>query len=261
MNSVQTVINGVLTNYEVINPKVKSPVILLHGWGQNASFWLPLAKLLSKNHCYYLLDLPGFGGTKNLAPNSNVPEYTAFVKNFTDKLKLKNFVLLGHSFGGHVACDFAIKHPGLVCRLILVDAALIRIRSLLTKTKIFIAKIFKPIKLIIPISLISQIHEKIAHDYSHSNDYQKSVLRQIINYDLSPKLHLIKVPTEIIWGSEDKVIPYVGKYLTENISDARLHVIYGAGHSPHLTHPQKLAEILKNILSNSSNLTNLTKND
>ncbi|MBI2310329.1 alpha/beta hydrolase [Candidatus Collierbacteria bacterium] len=245
---MQTVINGVLTNYEAVNPKAKSHVVILHGWRQNASLWLPVAKLLSEDHCYYLLDLPGFGGTKNLAANSNVPEYTTFVRDFTDKLKLKNFVLLGHSFGGQVACDFALKYPKLVSRLVLVDAAVIRHETPTTTLIKSLAKLFKPISQILPISLINQIHEKIAHDYSHSNDYQKSVLRQIINYDLSSELHLIKVPTEIVWGSEDKVIPYVGKYLVENISDARLHVIYGCGHSPHLTHPQKLADILCKIL-------------
>ncbi|MBI2325970.1 alpha/beta hydrolase [Candidatus Collierbacteria bacterium] len=245
---MQTVTNGVLTNYEVVNPKAKSRVVILHGWRQNAALWLPLVKLLSEDNCYYLLDLPGFGGTGDLAANSNVPEYTTFVKNFTDKLKLKNFVLLGHSFGGQVASDFAIKYPKLVNRLVLVDAAVIRHETPITTLIKSLAKFFKPISQILPISLISQIHEKIAHDYSHSNDYQKSVLRQIINYDLSPKLHLIKVSTEIIWGSKDKVIPYVGKYLVENIPDARLHVIYGTGHSPHLTHPQKLADILCKIL-------------
>lgn len=253
---MQTVINGVLTNYEVVNPKAKNTVLLLHGWGQNASLWLPLAKLLRNDYRYLLLDLPGFGGTKGLKSNSDVPEYTQFIKDFIDKLKLKDFILIGHSFGGQVACDFTIKYPELISHLILVDAPIIRTRGLLTKVKIFIAKIFKPIKQIVPISLVSQIHEKIAHDYSHSDDYQKSVLRQILKYNLGTKLHLIKVPTEIIWGSEDKVIPYVGKYLVENISDARLHVIYGCGHLPHLTHVNKTAQILNNILSNLSNDSN-----
>lgn len=245
---MQTVINGVLTNYEVVNPKAKNIVLLLHGWGQNASLWLPLAKLLSENHCYYLLDLPGFGGTRNLATNSNVPEYTTFVKDFTDKLKLKNFVLSGHSFGGQVACDFTIKYSERVNQLILIDAAVIRTRRLLTKVKIFIAKIFKPIKQIIPFGLIRQIQKISSSDYAFANDYQKTVLHKILKYNLGAKLHLIKVPTEIIWGSEDRVIPYVGKYLVENIPSARLHVIYGANHSPHLTHPQRLADILCKIL-------------
>lgn len=245
---MQTVINGVLTNYEAVNPKAKSSVVILHGWRQNAALWLPLAKLLSEDHRYYLLDLPGFGGTRNLAANSDVPEYTTFVKNFTDKLKLKDFILSGHSFGGQVAGDFALKYPKLVNRLILVDAAVIRTRSLSTKAKIFIAKIFKPLKQIIPISLIRQIQKMSSSDYASANDYQKTVLHQILKYNLGPKLHLIKVPTEVIWGSEDKVIPYVGRYLVENIPNARLHIIYGAGHLPHLTHPQKLADILCKIL-------------
>lgn len=235
-----------------MNRKAKSPVVILHGWRQNAALWLPLAKLLSKDHRYYLLDLPGFGGTRNLATNSDVPEYSDFVKNFTNKLKLKNIVLLGHSYGGQVACDFTIKYPKLVGHLILVDAAVIRRRTIKTILIQTIAKLFKPIMQIVPIGLISQIHGKIAHDYSRSNDYQRSVFRQIIKYDLGPKLHLIKVPTEIIWGSEDKVIPYVGKYLVENIPNSRLHIIYGSGHSPQLTHPSKLAPVINKIIENHS---------
>ncbi len=249
---MQTVINGVLTNYEVINPKAKSPAIILHGWGQNGSLWLPLAKLLSDDYCYYLLDLPGFGGTRNLAKNSDVPEYTSFVKNFSDKLKLKNFVLLGHSFGGQVACDFTIKYPELVNHLILVDAAVIRVRSPITWIKLGIAKVLKPFLSFLPTQTINSILRLYAVDYAKANEYQMSVLHKILKYNLGTKLHLIKVPTEIIWGSEDKVIPYVGKYLVENISDARLHVIYGCGHHPHLSHPQKTAAILNDILSNLS---------
>jgi len=73
-------------------------------------------------------------------------------------------------------------------------------------------------------------------------------LKKILRQDIGAKVNLIKVPTEIIWGSDDHVIPYMGKFLVENIPTANLHVIYPAGHLPHLTHPAKLATVLNQIL-------------
>lgn len=245
---MQTVINGVLTNYEAVNPKAKSPVVILHGWGGNALLWLPLAKLLTDEYRYYLLDLPGFGGTRNLAGNSDVPDYAQFVKDFADKLSLKKFILVGHSFGGQIAADLAIKYPQHLKQLVLISPAIIRTRTLKIWIIIGITKVVKPLLVLLPPIVISSVLKLFAGDYAKANDYQKSVLNNILKYNLSHKLHLIEAPTEIIWGSEDKVIPYMGKYLVENIPDARLHVIYQCGHMPHLTHPKKLADILCKIL-------------
>jgi len=246
---VQTVINCVLTHYELINPKAKTPVIILHGWGQNSGLWLPLAKKLSENFRLYLLDLPGFGGTKNLADGSGIPEYVKFVENFVAKNNLKKITLIGHSFGGQVAADFALHHPELLSRLILINAATVRKRKLLTKLKIFAVKIIKLPTLLLSNSLRERILTLTTfRDYAQANPYQRSVLKKVLGQDIGAKVNLIKIPTEVIWGSEDKVIPYKGKFLVENIPTASLHVIYGAGHLPHLTHTAKLAQTLNQIL-------------
>lgn len=247
---MQTVINGVLTHYELVNPKAKTPVIILHGWGQNSSHWLPLAKKISDHFRLYLLDLPGFGATKNLPMNSDVPHYTEFINQFAAKMGLKKFFLSGHSFGGQVAGDFALRHPEKLIRLILIDPAVIRIRKFKTKIKIIISKVIKPLTKLLPISLVNKILALYtAQEYVHANEFQKSVLNQILKYNLGPKLHLIKTPTEVIWGSDDYVIPYMGKHLVENIENANLHVIYPAGHIPNLTHTDKLATLLNQIFT------------
>jgi len=215
-------------------------------------FWLETAKLLNSDFSYYLLDLPGFGGTKNLAENSDVPEYSQFVKEFVEKLKLKNFILMGHSFGGQIAGDFAIKYPEMVKRLVLIDAAIVRVRRLKTVIKIALAKIVKPLIRLFPTEVMNFLLKHYNSDYSASNAYQKSVLNKILKYNLGFKLGQIKVPTDIVWGSEDKVIPYMGKYLVEGIRNARLHVVYDAGHILNITHPQKLAATLNQILTHES---------
>ena len=246
---MQTVINGVLTNYELINPKAKFPVVVLHGWGQNSGHWLPLAKKVSDRFRLYLLDLPGFGGTKNLADGSGIPEYVKFIKNFVTKNNLKRITLIGHSFGGQIAAEFALKFPELLNKSIFIDAAIVRKRNLLTRLKILAAKIIKIPTLLLPNSLRKRILTLTAsREYAQANPYQRSVLKKILRQDIGAKVNLIKVPTEIIWGSDDHVIPYMGKFLVENIPTANLHVIYPAGHLPHLTHPAKLATVLNQIL-------------
>ena len=248
---MQIVVDGVLTHYELVNPRAETPVVVLHGWGSDSSYWLPLAKLLSDKHRYYLLNLPGFGGTQDLNPYSDVPQYREFVKDFADKQKLKKYILVGHSFGGQIAGDFAIKHPKELSKIILISPAIIRIRSLKTMLKIGATKIIKPLISLFPTPIKNSILSLYAPpEYIQANKYLRTVLQKILKYNLGTKLHLIKVPTEVIWGSEDKVIPYRGKFLVENIPDARLHIVYGAGHLPHLTHPKKLADTLNQILEN-----------
>lgn len=246
---MQTVINGVLTHYELINPKAAKTVLILHGWGSNASYWLPLVKLLTNSCRYICLDLPGFGGTREINPNSDVPEYRQFVKDFADKQRLKKYILVGHSFGGQITGDFAIKHPKELTKIILISPALIRVRGPKTLLKIGITKVIKPIVKLFPVSVANSILALYAPpEYVTANHYLKSILHKILKYNLGPKLHLIKIPTEIIWGSDDHVIPYMGKFLVENIPTANLHVIYPAGHLPHLTHTAKLATVLNQIL-------------
>lgn len=249
---MQTVVNGVLTNYEVVNPQGKSTLVILHGWGSALSYWLPLTKLLSPRTKIILVDLPGFGGTSPLPGKPDVPEYTQFTKSLIQKLGLKKIILAGHSFGGQIALDFALKYPSDLRSIILIAPAAIRERSKSAKIKIRIAKIIKPLFSLLPGGSFEKfLGWYTPKDYANSNEYQRQVLNNIVVYNLKPFLNQVKVITDIIWGSEDFVIPYMGKYLAENIRNSKLHVIYGANHLIHHTHPQKLADTINQIITSS----------
>jgi len=247
---VQIVVNGVLTNYLDINPKQKQTLIILHGWGSSSLNWVKLTSLLSTSTRYILLDLPGFGSTGPLPNEPNIPEYTDFVKAFADKLHLHRFILAGHSFGGQIALDFSVKYPEKLISTILIAPAAIRERSKSAQFKISFAKTIRPLFRILP----RWVHDKFLawyspSDYSHSNEYQRQVLRKIVTYNLKSKLHLVKALTHVIWGSDDFIIPYMGKYLAEHIPHATLNVIYGTGHLIHLDKPGRLSEIINSIIS------------
>lgn len=247
--SMQIVVSGVLTNYLDINPKQKNTLVILHGWGSSISYWVPLSNLLTPKIRVILVDLPGFGSTGPLPDKPDVPEYTNFVRSFTQKLSLKNFILSGHSFGGQITLDYALKYPKDLKSIILIAPAAIRERSKLTQTKIKLTKIIKPLFSLLPHSTFEKfLGWSTPSDYSNSNEYQKKVLGKIVIYNLKPYLKDLQVPTDIVWGSEDFVIPNMGNYLAENIHDSHLHVIYGANHLIHHSHVKKLADIINQII-------------
>lgn len=242
-------VEGVRTNYVDINPKGSKTIIILHGWASSLTFWLPVAQLLSPHWHIVLLDLPGFGLTPPIDDTPDIPEYTNFVRSFARKLKIKNFILVGHSFGGQIALDYALKFPTDLINLILVAPAAIRERSRILKLKLRLTNAVKPYLSRSSYNYLEQyLGWYTPTDYRHSNEYQKKVLQKIVKYNLKPLLRKLSVLTDIIWGSHDLVIPNVGNYLSKNISQSRLYIIPGANHLLNLTHPQELAKIIDGIL-------------
>lgn len=237
---MQIVVSQILTHYTDTNTKQPHTLLILHGWGHSSKNWETTIPLLDKSYRYISLDLPSFGDTQSLPQPAGIPEYTNFVHQFICKLNLKSLSLLGHSFGGQIAVDFSLKHPQMVKKLILLSPACIRQSS--PKTKLL-----SSVKKVIPFAnRFGQFFHSA--DYANSSPIQKKVLSTILTQDFSNKLRDITQTTHIIWGSEDKEIPYSGKIIAESIPDSHLHLVYSSGHNPHLTHPQKLASIINEIL-------------
>ncbi len=248
---MQLVISGTIANYQVVNPKAKTLFIILHGWGQNANHWLEVAKLLSPQYQYLLLDLPGFGNSQHLLmEHPSVPDYTIFLVHFIKKLKLSRPILLGHSFGGQIALDFAIKYPQALSKLILVSPAGIRrlTKKQLVKRRIY--RFLKPIKSLLPSFLQSKLRYFFtSSDYAVALGKHKEILKQIIKYDLTPDLSAIHTPTYILWGDLDTAIPNRGKEMTDLIPDSRLFILYGADHHPHLFKRELLSKTINRLLT------------
>jgi len=247
---VNTVIDGILTNYQLVNPQAKKDCLVLHGWGHHSGLWLNLCSLLNNQYRYILLDLPGAGGTHFLPADKNdIPEYSKFVSHFLAKLKIRKTIIIGHSFGGQIATHLCVTQPGLVTRLILISPALIRRKTLSQKFKIYLYSQFQPLKKIIPHFILENILKTVSSsDYYHSSPRHKSILKKIVNFDLTNLISQIKVPTDIIWGDLDKEIPFHAKYIVEKLPQGRLRILYGTGHNPHLTDPDNLKDVINQSL-------------
>lgn len=227
---MQKVIGGQLVNYEALGTSKKN-LVILHGWGGSLAEWKTVAESLSLRYRVWLLDFPGFGGSPKPASDWSIYDYANFVKEFLLKLKIKDPIILGHSFGGRVAILLDAK------RLILVDAAGLEFKS-------FKAKIFG-----FASDYIRWVPQNIKNifgspDYKSAGSMRK-IFVKIVNQDLSKEMAKVKCPTLIIWGEKDRVLPiFQAKIIKETIGGAILRIVWNADHWPHLSKPTEFLEIL-----------------
>jgi pimeloyl-ACP methyl ester carboxylesterase len=241
---MQIVVNGVLTNYQIVG-KGKKNLVILHGWQRSLNEWLPLAKRYSETYTSVLLDLPGFGSTALPHSAYSIYDYAAFVQAFLNKLEITHYSLLGHSFGGRIGVIMATQTDDLET-LILVDAAGVEKRSPAAKVKI---SLFKSAKVFLPKPFVKKLRGMLgSRDYNAAGPLREIFLK-VINEDLTPLFSKIKQKTFLIWGEKDPEVPmWKAKLMRRLIPDSKLRIVWRAEHSPHLEKPKEFFEILDEVL-------------
>jgi len=227
-------------------------ILILHGWGSCAKNWQKVKEELEKRgYKVFLPDLPGFGSTPQLLRPWTIEDYVEWVKGYCEKNNLSQIFLLGHSFGGSIATKYTLKFPQEVKKLILVSPAIIRMKSI---KKEIIAKISKLVKIFSFLPFYSfgrRIFYKylVKSDYFETEGYLKATYLKIIREDLSDYLPNISVPTVLIWGERDKIIPLKqAAIIKSKIPKAELITLPGISHNPQTENPELLAKtILKHL--------------
>ena len=236
-----------MTNYQTFGEK-KEVLLILPGWGRSMAEWLPVAKSLSDKYKVIVLDLPGFGATALPKENAGVFEYAEFVSRFLAKLRIGKCIILGHSFGGRPAIILASQGK-LVEKLVLVDSGGVEGKSWYAMTMRILRLLFSPVLAVLPSLARNRISSLVgSEDYKNSGQMRKIFVR-IVNQDLRHLLPKIDVPTFIIWGDKDQVLPVSqAKIFKNGINDSKIRIVWGAGHDPHLQKPEQFIAILKDIL-------------
>jgi len=247
-------INGLKINYKIAGG---GPAILvLHGWGGSSDSWIRVQEILAKNGYKVVCpDLPGFGKSQEPPNPWSNDDYLSFIFNFAEKLGLKEFFLIGHSFGGGLAVKFSVKYPKKVKSLILSDAAVIRKKRLTFRQRLagFFARVFNVpfFEKIIFYQWFRKLIYKLAgtYDYYLAKGVMKETIKKVFTEDLTHFLPQIKIPTLIIWGKEDMTLPSEDGFLIgKMIPNSKIEIIEGADHSPHLRTPENLVKIIIKFL-------------
>lgn len=99
------------------------PIIFIHGFGGDLNNWLFNIDAATGSGPVYALDLPGHGGSTKTIANPGLAALTDAVEQFMTSLGLKNATLIGHSMGGAIAANLALRGQGLVKGLVLISPA------------------------------------------------------------------------------------------------------------------------------------------
>lgn len=250
------------------------PILCLHGLGANIYSWRHFIAPFSQNNKLILVDFKGCGRSpKPLDKNYSTEAKAEDVYKLILEGDLKDLTLVGNSLGGAIALLVAIRlgkhHPDRLSKLILIDSAgdkgtlpphLKLLRSPLGTAIIYLA----PSKLAALMTLRMCYYERKRVTREQVNAYAAPLAsrggrhallhtaRQCIpaNADeLIAQIAMITVPTLILWGREDKVIPLkVGQLLHELIPNSALEVIEHCGHVPQEERPDETIRRISNFL-------------
>jgi len=230
-----------------------SIILILHGWGSRAENWSQVKELLEREgYKVFAPDLPGFGKNPPLSRPWAIDDYVEWLADFCEKNNLSQFFLLGHSFGGAISLKFSLKCPEKVKKMFLVASSGIRRKNL--KKKIFkkIANFSKFFSFFPFYPLFRKIFYKIIikkSDYPYTEGIMKETYLKVINEDLSFLFSQVSVPTIIIWGEKDDVLPVENAYfMNQKIKNSNLIIIAGANHDLERKVPEILTEKIKEFL-------------
>jgi pimeloyl-ACP methyl ester carboxylesterase len=225
-----------------------APLVILHGWGASLEAVAALQEVLSDVRQTVAFDLPGFGQSGVPPAVWGSPEYAACLRQALARLGLERVALLGHSFGGKLAIHLAVGWPDLVERLVLVNAAGIRLpASAAVRARRTGYRLGR--RLLGRGRLAERLLGRLG-----STDYRQAgalrpILVRVVNEDVRPLLPRVGAPTLLIWGDQDQETPLAGAAIMEReIPDAGLVVFPGAGHFSYADDLPRFARVVGNFL-------------
>lgn len=269
------------TRTNVLEMGAGDPVILLHGFGDSMGTWRYAMPALARNHHVIAADLPGFGRSQ---PSSHRPLLDWYA-HWTEELIAKvaprgRATLIGNSLGGAVALDTALRTPLRVSRLVLVDCAGLGTGvplwwRLMTAQLGRIPPLAGPAARALPASLLERVVAQVyttlvfhrpgevdgacARDYAanyatpahirHLFDLGHAVVRELASGRLSAEAGALHVPTLIVWGRHDRLIPMRhGVDLQRRIPNSQLYMVEDSGHCPQLERPAEFSAAVERFL-------------
>lgn len=245
-------------------------VVLIHGSNASLHTWEPWVAILGKDYRIVSLDLPGHGLTGSHPGGVyDYPVFVDVVDKLMTRLDIPKAVIGGNSMGGGTAWMFALAHPDKTEAVLLVDAAgapqwqarKVPIGFRLARMPVVkeLARFIAPRSMFessikTSMSVQSKIDDALVDRYWELNRYPGNREATMKRFSLphnnrqasKEKLAAIKVPTLILWGEEDNLIPVKSaKWFSEAIPGSKLIVYPAVGHIPMEEIPEKSAADVK----------------
>jgi pimeloyl-ACP methyl ester carboxylesterase len=252
-------------------------VLLLHGLGCDHTTWDPVIESLSRRYTVIAPDLLGHGESDKPRADYSVGGYANGMRDLLTVLGIDKVTVIGHSFGGGVAMQFAYQFPERTERLMLVSSGGLgpevspAIRAITTPG---FHEVMGVLTLpgvrhvgIAGMRALSTLGWKSTRDLDEvaavfdtfkdpaARHAIRHVVRAVVDWHgqivtMSDRAYLTEeMPIWVVWGRDDRVIPVRHASLAARFApDARVEVIPDAGHFPHKDHPYRFSRIVHDFI-------------
>ena len=255
-------------------------VLLLHGLGCDHTTWLPVIAALSRRYTVIAPDMLGHGKSAKPRADYSVGGYANGMRDLLTVLGIDKVTVVGHSFGGGVAMQFAYQFPERTERMVLVSSGgfgaevtpairaitlpgfhqamglvtLPGVRHLTTAgLKALSASGLRATRDLDEVAEIldsfkdARARRAIRHVVSAVVDWKGQIVTMVDRAYLTQAM-----PMCVIWGTDDSVIPVRHAGVAAELAPgATVEVIANAGHFPHKDHPQRFVRILDEFIRSS----------
>ena len=269
---------GRTVRYRATGDEANPPVIMLHGIGRSLEDFTDQHDLLDDSYRVYSVDLAGFGESDPLPGASTLPTITDAVVAFLDQIgEARPAHLVGNSLGGAVAMLLALRHPGRVRSLVLANSAgfgrevtvvlrLLALRplgrlllrpsrngSLRSEQAIFRNRDFvTEARVERALELSRRPHgARVMIELSRSLGTFRGVRRPWRDAVIAATA-AAAVPTLVVWGSHDVVLPAVHLEAAKRLlPHAQTHLFTDTGHMPQIERAEEFAQLIKDFWTTS----------
>jgi pimeloyl-ACP methyl ester carboxylesterase len=252
-------------------------VLLLHGLGCHHGTWEPVIDTLAKRYTVIAPDLLGHGQSDKPRADYSLGGYANGMRDLLTVLDIERVTVVGHSFGGGIAMQFAYQFPERTERLVLVASGGLgpevspAIRAISTPGyhQVMGALTLPGVrhagkaglralsatgsKYTRDLGEVAEIYESFKDP--HTRTAIRHVVRAVVDWrgqivTMADRAYLTEtMPMAVVWGRDDRVIPVRHASNAAALAPkARVEVIPNAGHFPHKDHPERFAKILHDFI-------------
>ena len=229
------------------------PLLFLHGGDYVAQNRASLDRLATRFRII-APRAPGFGNTPRPAWLRSVHDIAYLYLDLLDRFDLREALIVGHSFGGWVALEMAVRSQARLARLVLIDSLGIKFGG---REERDIADLYA-----LPADEVSRRSfadpARAVPDYSKLDDAQLLAVARdreaAALYGWKPYmhdpalvhwLHRVSCPALVLWGDKDGIVaPSYGERLAAALPNARFELVRGAAHYPQIEQPDTVAQAI-----------------
>jgi pimeloyl-ACP methyl ester carboxylesterase len=235
------------------------PLLFLHG-AQGLTGWEPVLAGLAERFDVIAPDHPGFGRSEIADGVDDVGDLSLFYFDTLKALGLSKVHVVGHCLGGWIAMEMAIRNATMLRTMTLVASAGLRLEGV-PRADMFICNQNELAQLLFAGNDATAWKQawQAGPEWEDIYDRNRAAAARftwqprLCNPKLSRWLHRIEVPTHIVWGENDKVIPPAyAAGLKDRIGGASMTLMPTCGHLPHIEQPEKVADIAATFIQRAT---------